>query len=483
LLIGANAERFTIKELKAQALSDSWQTNELLPCPTQTYAAQEKIEKLLFMRIFPRHTHLYLLIVAYIVVFLAPPRATAQIGASTDAAQSDNKSAVRLSCKPCDLRFGGVAVSQTKTFSVTMTNGGPAVQTISAVSRSAAEFNVAGLKLPLTVRAGQSAHFDVRFTPAVAKHFDGQFKFWVLGSKLPVYVLAHGTGVAPHGVVTASPSSLGFGSVQIGNNAQRTIALTNPTKTTVTVSKVAVTGTGFSVTGIALPLTLTAGQSFTFTSIFAPTAAGNFAGNLSVTADASHLVVPVSGTGSAAGVLTISPATLPFGAVNVGTKKSLTASLSASGTAVKVNSATLSSSEFVLSGVSFPFTVPAGKAASITLTFDPVSAGSASAKLIFASNASDSSITQTLSGTGQASGAHRVSLSWNESSSSIAGYNVYRGSKTGGPYAKVNSSLDSATVYVDSGVTSGQTYFYVTTAVGTDGIESGYSNQVQAAVP
>jgi hypothetical protein len=167
----------------------------------------------------------------------------------------------------------------------------------------------------------------------------------------------------------------------------------------------------------------------------------------------------------------------------VGTKKSLTASLSASGTAVKVKSATLSSSEFALSGVSFPFTVPAGKAASITLTFNPVSAGSASAKLTFASNASDSSLTETLSGTGQASVAHRVSLSWNDSSSSIAGYNVYRGSKTGGPYSKLNSTLDPATVYVDNRVTSGQTYFYVTTAVGTDGIESGYSNQVQAAVP
>jgi hypothetical protein len=483
LLVGANAGRFTTKKLKAQALSGSWQTNELLPCPTQTYAAQKKIEKLLFMRIFPQHTHLYLLIMAYIVVFLAPPRARAQVVASTDAAQSDNTSAIRLSCKPGDLWFGGVAVSQTKTLSVTMTNGGSAVETISAVSRSAAAFNVGGLKLPLTLRAGQSAHFDVRFTPAVAKHFDGQFKFWVRGSTLPVDLIAHGTGIVSHGVVTASPSSLGFGNVEIGSNAQRTIALTNPTKATVTVSKVAIIGTGFRVTGIALPLTLTAGQSFTFTSIFAPTAAGNFAGSLSVIADASHLVVPVNGTGNAAGVLSISPSALPFGSVTVGTKKSLTASLSASGKAVKVKSATLSSSEFALSGVSFPFTVLAGKTASITLTFDPVSAGSASAKLTFASNASDSSITQTLSGTGQASVAHRVTLSWNDSSSSIAGYNVYRGSKTGGPYSKVNSTLDSATSYIDSSVTSGQTYFYVTTAVGTDGIESGHSNQVQAAVP
>jgi hypothetical protein len=434
------------------------------------------------MRIFP-HTHLYLPILAYIVVFLVPPGAVAQVAASTDPVQSGNKSAIHVSCKPCDLWFGGVAVSQTKTFSVTMTNGGSAVQTISAMSRSGAAFSVEGLKLPLTLRAGQSARFNVGFTPAVARHFDERFKFWILGSKLPVDLIARGTGVVSPGVVTASPSSLGFGAVEIGSNAQRTMALTNPTKATVTVSKVAVTGSGFGITGVTLPLTLTAGQSFTFTSIFAPTAAGNFAGSLSVTAGASHLVVPVNGTGNAAGVLSISPATLPFGQVTVGTKKTLTASLSASGTAVKVTSATLSSSEFALSGVSFPFTVPAGKSASITLTFDPASAGSTSAKLSFASNASDSSITQTLSGSGKASVAHRVDLSWHENSGSIAGYNVYRGSKTGGPYSRINSTLDSATAYIDSSVTSGHTYFYVTTAVGTDGVESGHSNQVLAAVP
>ena len=435
------------------------------------------------MRTFPRHTHPYLLILAYTVVLSTPPRAIAQVVASTDVAQSGNRPAIRLSCKPCDLWFGGVAVNQTKTFSVTIANGGSAVETISEMSRGTAGFGVEGLKLPLTLRAGQSARFNVRFTPGVAKHFEGQFKFWIHGSNIPVDVVAHGNGIAAHGVVTASPSSLGFGGVEIGSHAQRTIALTNPTRTTVTVSKVAVTGTGFHITGIAPPLTLTAGQSFTFTSVFSPTAPGNFNGSLSVTADASSLVIPVNGTGNARGVLSISPATLPFGQVTVGAKKTLTAYLSASRTAVKVTSATLSSSEFALSGVSFPFIVPAGKAASITLTFDPQSAGSASAKLSFASNASDSSITQTLTGTGQASAGHRVDLSWDESSGSIAGYNVYRGSKTGGPYSKLNSALDSATAYVDSSVTSGQTYYYVTTAVGTDGVESGHSNQVSAAVP
>ena len=78
---------------------------------------------------------------------------------------------------------------------------------------------------------------------------------------------------------------------------------------------------------------------------------------------------------------------------------------------------------------------------------------------------------------------HSVALSWSPSSSSITGYNVYRGTVSSGPYTKINPSLDTTTSYTDSTVQSGQTYFYVTTAVGTDGVESSYSNQVTAVVP
>jgi fibronectin type 3 domain-containing protein len=77
---------------------------------------------------------------------------------------------------------------------------------------------------------------------------------------------------------------------------------------------------------------------------------------------------------------------------------------------------------------------------------------------------------------------HSVSLSWTDSAS-VAGYNVYRGSQSTGPFVRVNSSLDTATVYTDNSVTSGQTYFYATTAVDTRGAESAYSNVAQATIP
>jgi fibronectin type 3 domain-containing protein len=67
--------------------------------------------------------------------------------------------------------------------------------------------------------------------------------------------------------------------------------------------------------------------------------------------------------------------------------------------------------------------------------------------------------------------------------STVAGYNVYRGSQTGGPYAKLTSAPTAATAYGDASVSAGLTYFYVTTAVNSAGNESTFSNEVQAAVP
>ena len=78
---------------------------------------------------------------------------------------------------------------------------------------------------------------------------------------------------------------------------------------------------------------------------------------------------------------------------------------------------------------------------------------------------------------------HTISLSWTGSTSSVSGYNIYRSSTSGGPYAKVNSAMVPGTSFSDNNVQAGQTYFYVTTAVDSSNVESGYSNQAQAIVP
>jgi len=136
----------------------------------------------------------------------------------------------------------------------------------------------------------------------------------------------------------------------------------------------------------------------------------------------------------------------------------------------------------VLSGISLPATLTAGQSATFTVTFTPQASGATSASLSFASNASNSPTVQTMTGTGTAATQHTVDLSWTASADAVS-YNIYRGTVSGGPYTMINTSADSTTAYTDSTVVSGQTYYYVATAVNSESEESGYSNQATAVIP
>ena len=65
-------------------------------------------------------------------------------------------------------------------------------------------------------------------------------------------------------------------------------------------------------------------------------------------------------------------------------------------------------------------------------------------------------------------------MSWTASTSTVSGYNVYRRTTNGSGYVKINTSLVSGVTYTDSNVTSGTTYYYVTTAVDSSGNESSF---------
>jgi fibronectin type 3 domain-containing protein len=79
--------------------------------------------------------------------------------------------------------------------------------------------------------------------------------------------------------------------------------------------------------------------------------------------------------------------------------------------------------------------------------------------------------------------AHTVGLSWIASTSVVAGYNVYRSTVSGQSYTRMNGSFVGGLSYLDLSVQNGLTYYYVTTAVDSSGIESVYSNEVSAKIP
>ena len=288
-----------------------------------------------------------------------------------------------------------------------------------------------------------------------------------------------------HRTLAASPSSLAFGNIQVGGGGTQYQTLTNYGSSTVTISQAAVTGAGFGLSGLSLPVSLRQGESVTFSVTFTPTVGGATSGSINVVSNAENpnLAVALSGTGVSAGQLTSSAGALNFGSVAVGTSKVMTATLTASGSSVTITSATSTSAEFHLAGLSLPTTLAAGQSAPVSLTFTPQSSGAATGSISLTSNAANTPVVETLSGSGTAATSHTVSLSWTPSPSPVAGYNVYRGSSPGGPYAKINPVVTAGTNYVDSSVQAGVTYYYVSTAVAAGGLESQYSTPSQATIP
>src|SRR5262249_10389941 len=190
------------------------------------------------------------------------------------------------------------------------------------------------------------------------------------------------TGVSPVAQLAASPSPLSFGSITTGASATQNVTLTNTGNSGVSVSQISISGAGYTAAGFALPVTLAAGQSTSFSVMFAPTTTGNLSGSISV-----------------------------------------------------------------------------------------------------ASNATNSPLAISLSGSGVAAVSHSATLNWTPSASSYTGFNLYRAALTGGPYYKVNPALISATSFSDSSVSSGQIYYYVATEVDSTGEESAYSSEVSATIP
>jgi hypothetical protein len=292
--------------------------------------------------------------------------------------------------------------------------------------------------------------------------------------------------------VGLSASSLDFGSVTVGTTKTMKITLTNSTASggpSVTISQTTATGTGFSATN-TVPIELTPGQSTDLSVAFKPTASGSVSGTLSidVIGATDPATVPLQGSGSSTSTpsaqLSVSPATLAFGSVNIGSSKNLTGTLTAANANVTVSSAAWNGTGYSVSGITFPATVQAGQSKTFTVTFAPQAAGSTPGSISFVSNAANSPSGESMTGTGvQVGQQHTVSLTWTPSTSTVAGYNVYRGTQSGGPYTKVNTTLRTSTNYADSAVQSGSTYFYVATAVDSNSSESAFSGEAVAVVP
>lgn len=387
----------------------------------------------------------------------------------------------QLTASLLNLSFGNVLAGGNSAQTITLSNLGTASLTISQATVSGAGFSLTGLSLPLTLNAGSNATFTATFVPTAAGPASGSIQITSNASNPSLAISLNGTGIQPQ--ISATPSTVSFGSVATGSNSTQTISVSNPGSANLTISQASVFGTGFSMTGLSVPITINPGTSKTFSAGFAPNSSGSASGNITLTSNApgSPMTIPLSGTGTAATlILTPTPPNLSFGNVTVGSTSSQNVTLTNTGnSSVTISQVTASGPGYSASGVASNTTLTTGQSVTLTVSLTPTSTGSATGSVTITSNASNSPTTIALMG-----GSHLVDISWTASTSVVVGYNIYRGTVNSGPYpVKLNASPVPGITFTDTNVQSSQTYYYVVTAVDSNGVESVYSNQASATIP
>jgi hypothetical protein len=318
----------------------------------------------------------------------------------------------QLASNPSSGAFGNVVIGNQQSISETVTNTGGTSVTISQASISGTGFSLSGITTPVTINAGQSTTLTVTFTPLSAVAASGRVTLISNAPNSTLTISLSGTGIAP-GQLAGTPSSEAFGSVTVGSQQTASEKVTNTGGTSVTISQAAVSGTGFSLSGLTTPATLAAGQSATFTVTFAPQATGSASGNVTLTSNGANptLIIPQSGTGIAPGQLTANPSSEDFGSVDVGSQQTASETVTnTGGTNVSISQATVSGTGFSLSGLRIPLTLTAGQSTTFSVAFTPQSASAASGSVRITSNASNPTLTITLSGTGTSPQAGQLSV-------------------------------------------------------------------------
>ncbi len=340
--------------------------------------------------------------------------------------------ATNITFAPTSLNFGNQALNvKSAAQAVKLTNKTAARLTFTKILTSAnySQTNNCGAG----VAANASCTVNVSFTPTTAGTIGGTLTFTDSGSGLLQTVPLSGTGISA--TVVFSPTSVTFANQSVGSSSPATsVTLTNTGAAALTITSVSVIGTNagdFSQTNTC-GSSIAAGGSCSISAVFKPTASGTRTASISVSDSAagSPQALALTGTGVAPAV-TLAPTSLTFGSFSVGSSSSAqNVTLSNSGNStLNLTSITvtgLDPSDFTQTNTCGT-SLAAATNCTISVTFTPIAAGSRSASLSIADDATGSPQFVALTGTGNSSG-----ISFSTSSLTFAAQSVGTSSPASG---------------------------------------------------
>lgn len=332
-------------------------------------------------------------------------------GASVVVPLQGTGNAPSIAVSTASLVFGSQTVGTSSVpVSLSITNGGSANLTISSIVSSApAEFVVSGCA-PVTIAPVAGCNAQVTFVPAAVGPRSATL---TVGSNDPtnpaVTVSLTGTGLAQPPAVQLSPTSLTFGSQNVGTqSAPQTLVVTNTGGSTLNFTSI--------LSSVEFPLasppaagdcaaSLAAGASCNIRVFFTPQGTGARTNTLTIRDDASGSprIVALAGTGAPrlAPALALSPPALGFATFVVGaTSPAQTVTVTNNGTAALTFAGVTVTGDFAAGGCAG--SIAPGTSCSIAVTFTPTVAGARTGALTIVSNDAASPAVVALSGSGAA---------------------------------------------------------------------------------
>jgi hypothetical protein len=387
--------------------------------------------------------------------------------------------------------FGSAALNTATTKTVTLTSSGTAALTISGVSVAGAGFGDSGVGFPVTLNPGQTATLTISFDPATAGSFTGSIA--ISSNAATATISLSGTGQAPVTPTLSALSCSGGSLTGVGTDAC-TVTLTSAAASATAVNLAS------SSSAVTLPASVTIAAGATSASFTATASAVTTNQTATLTATVGGISKTFALTLNAAtSALSLSSTSVAFGTDALNTAITKTVTLTSSGTvALTINGATVSGTGFGDSGISFPVTLNPGQTATLTISFDPATAGAFTGSVAVSSNATGTA-TISLSGTGQAP-ATLSALTCSSGSLTGAGTDACTATLTSAATSATTLSLASsssavtvpASVAIASGATSAS-FAATATAVSTNqtatlsatagGISKTFALTLNATVP
>lgn len=313
---------------------------------------------------------------------------------------------------PLTVKFANQLVNTTSgSTSLSLTNNGNGPMTITAVQMTgpnAADFTFTQPNLPVTLNPFNSLSVPIKFTPTQMAQESASLQVTDSAPGSPHSVAISGTGIAA--IFSASPTSLDFANQLVNtSSASQKVTVTNTGTASLSISKIAITGTNstdFTVTP-SFATTIAPNATATYNVTFKPGAFGNKSATLTFTDNASDSPqsIALTGNGISPG-FSPSPSPVAFGAVLLNTTSNLNLVITNNGNSdLVITNAILggvNGADFTLTPLTLPITVHVNETATASIAFHPTTMGNKTATLTFTDNAGTSPQSISITGTGAA---------------------------------------------------------------------------------